>query len=136
MQTTAGWSAAASRPSARTRLAFSPGRSLDLPLAQLAERAARVDLEGPHQRRQIERARERIGDAEGQHERNQPARILEREAVLGNAVALGLAARQVMNIARAVDLALQGALAVSPLLTLEDAEPVVGEEAPGGFEPG
>lgn len=83
------------------------------------------DSRGPHGR-QVEGAGDGVAEAEEHHGRDPAARVLEGEAVLGDLVALDVAADQVVDAARRVDLGRVLARLVGPLLARQDVKVVVG----------
>lgn len=83
------------------------------------------------QRREVERAGQAVGKAKEEHGRDPAARVLEREAGLGHLVLLDVAAAQVVDASRGVDLGLVLAGHVGRLGAGEDVEVVVGGVAAG-----
>lgn len=98
----------------------------ELALEEIANHLLARNVRRLPQRREIERAGQPVGEAKEEHGRDPAARVLEREAGLGHLVLLGVAAAQVVDAARGVDLGLVLAGHVGQLGAREDVEVVVG----------
>lgn len=102
---------------------------LDLADEEVANHLDGSDIGRAPQGRDVEGAEEAVGKAKEHHGRDPAAGVLKGEAVLGHLVLLDVAAAQVVDGARGVDLALKLAGDVGPLLAGQDVEVVVGRVA-------
>ena len=107
----------------------SPRRS-ELGLEQVADDLATVEVDGAPQGVDVEGAGEGVGEAEEEHGGDPAAGILESEAVVGHAVLPDDATGHEVHGAGRVDVGLEVARLVGPLLALEDVEEVVGRVPP------
>lgn len=103
--------------------------TLKLSEKQIANHLAAGDVARGPQRRNVESAGKAVGKAKEHHWGNPATGILEGKAIVRHTVLLDVAAVQVMDIARTVDLGLEFARHVGPLFASQDVEIVIGSVA-------
>lgn len=103
---------------------------LKLPDQEVSNHLPAGDDHGAVEGRYVEGAGQAVGEAEEEHGRDPAAGVLEREAALGHLVLLHDAPLQVVHAAGRVDLGLELAGDVGPLLARQDVEVVVRRVSP------
>lgn len=104
---------------------------LELALGEIAQHLLGRQPRGAPQGRDVERAREAVGETEEQHGRDPAAGVLEREAALGHLVLLHVAPVEVVDGAWRVHLGRVLAGDVGELGARQDVEIVVGRVTAG-----